>query len=126
MEAVLDVEKKHKEKKHIKRLELEYDMDNYIIFNLEEKVIDVDGVIYMVNISDEDLLEIENMIWEYENLDEYDYWPDKSGDHPPIATMWRLAFYDEVEVYYHKNGALKYPPKFMELVKKLKSIEKQK
>ena len=33
MEAVLDVEKKYKEKKKIKRLELEYDNTDYIIFN---------------------------------------------------------------------------------------------
>ena len=32
MEAVLDVEKKYKEKKHIKRLELDYEDGNYIIY----------------------------------------------------------------------------------------------
>ena len=126
MEAVLDVEKKYKEKKKIKRLELEYDNTNYIIFNLEEKVIDVNGSIYMVDVTDEDMKNIEDMIWEYSVLDDADYWPDKFGDSPPMATLWRISFYDETEVYYHKSGATKYPSRFLELVKKLNSIEKKK
>ena len=43
-----------------------------------------------------------------------------------MATLWRIAFYDEMEVYYHKSGATKYPSRFLELVKKLNSIEKKK
>ena len=126
MEAILDVEKKYKDKSHIKRLELEYADRDYIIFNLKEKVIDVDGIIYMVNIEDKELLELEKMIWEYADMDEYDYWPDKNGDHPPMSILWRISFYDEIETYYHKSGVTKYPPSFKELVKKLKKLEKRK
>lgn len=125
MEAVLDVDKKYKEKKHIKRVELDYEGGNYIIFNLEEKVIDVDGIIYMVSIDDKKLSELEKMIWEYENIDEYDYWPDKSGDHPPMGLLWRISFYDENEVYYHKSGVTEYPADFKKLVSFLKKIEKK-
>ncbi len=126
MEAVLDVEKKYKDKKKIKRVEIEYENDEYIIFNLEEKVIDVNGSIYMVDVTDGDIKTIEEMIWEYEDLDEFDYWPDKTRDHLPMATLWRISFYDELEIYYHKSGATKYPPRFMELVKNLNSINKKK
>ncbi len=126
METVLEVDKKYTDKNNIKRLELEYGNMEYIIINLEEKVIDVDGVLYKCQISDEDYKTIKDMVWEYENLDEYDYWPDKSKDHSPMSPMWRIAFYDEIETYYHKSGALSYPPRFMELVKKLKQLEKQK
>ena len=124
MEAVLDIEKKYKEKKHIKRLELEYDDREYIIFNLEEKVIDVDGDIYMVDIDEKEIKELEKIIWEYAELDEYDYWPDKNGDHPPMGILWRISFYDEKEVYYHKSGVTKFPPNYKKLVIKLKSLKK--
>ncbi len=125
MEAVLEVNKKNPNKKHIKRLELEYVDMNYIIINLEEKVIDINGEIYRYTSDKEEDEKIENLIWKYSDLDEYDYWPDKSGDHPPIPIMWRLSFYDELETYYHKSGALAYPPKFMELVNILKKLKKQ-
>ena len=39
MKAELDIEKKYKEKSHIKRVELDYEYRNYIIFNLEEKIL---------------------------------------------------------------------------------------
>ena len=68
---------------------------------------------------------IENIVWTYEDLDEFDYWPDKSKDHKPMSLLWRLSFYDEFDTYYHKSGALKYPDNFMELVKLLKSLKKQ-
>ena len=126
MEAVLEVDKKYSEKNKIKRVELEYGNMEYIILNLEEKVIDVDGVIYRCVINEEEYNTINNMIWEYENIDEYDYWPDKTSDHSPMSPKWRISFYDEIETYYHKSGALSYPPKFMDLVKVLKKLEKQK
>lgn len=125
MEAVLDIDKKYKDKKHIKRVELEYDDRKYIIFNLEEKVIDVDGVIYMVDVDDKELSEIEKMIWDYANMDEYDYWPDKNGDHPPMSILWRISFYDEMEVYYHKSGVTKYPDNYKALVSKLVKLNKK-
>ena len=125
METVLDIDKKYTEKKHIKRLELEYEDREYIIFNLEEKVIDVDGKIYMVDIEEEELTKLEKMIWEYADLDEYDYWPDKNGDHPPMGILWRISFYDEIETYYHKSGVTGYPPKYKELIKVLKEIKKK-
>ena len=125
MEAVLDIDKKYKDKKHIKRVELEYDDRKYIIFNLEEKVIDVDGVIYMVDVDDKELSEIEKMIWDYAGMDEYDYWPDKNGDHPPMSILWRISFYDEMEVYYHKSGVTKYPDNYKALVSKLVKLNKK-
>lgn len=125
MEAVLDIDKKYKDKKHIKRVELEYDDRKYIIFNLEEKVIDVDGAIYMVDVDDKELSEIEKMIWDYADMDEYDYWPDKNGDHPPMSILWRISFYDEMEVYYHKSGVTKYPDNYKALVSKLVKLNKK-
>ena len=62
MKAELDIEKKYKEKSHIKRVELDYEDRNYIIFNLEEKVIDVDGIIYMVSIDEKKIAEIAEKI----------------------------------------------------------------
>ena len=59
-----------------------------------------------------------------EDLDEYDYWPDKSKDHAPMSPMWRAAWYDEFDTYYHKSGALKYPDNFMKLVDILKELKK--
>ena len=125
MKAELKIKKKYKEKSHIKRVELDYEDRNYIIFNLEEKVIDVDGIIYMVSIDEKKIAEIEEKIWAYEHIDEYDYWPDKSGDHPPMGLLWRISFYDENEVYYHKSGVTKYPAGFKKLVSLLKGIEKR-
>ena len=126
MEAVLEVDKKNITKAHIKKIELEYGDMNYIIANLEEKVIDNNGEIYRYTISKEKDQELEKMIWEYENIDEYDYWPDKSKDHPPIRVLWRIGFYDEYGKYYHKNGALSYPPDFMKLIKLLEELDKDK
>jgi len=122
--AELDVKKMVKNKPGVKRLELEYKDMNYIIINFEEKVIDVNGNIWQYEITSDKQKQLEKMIWEYEDLDEYDYWPDKSKDHKPLSPMWRLAFYDEYETYYHKSGALKYPDKFMKLVEELKKLEK--
>ena len=120
--ATLDVDKKYLDKKNIKRIELEYKDMNYIIINLEEKVIDVNGELYEVLIDDNKYNEIKDLIWDFKDLDEYDYWPDKSKDHKPMSPMWRLAWYDEVDTYYHKSGALKYPDNFMKLVNLLKEL----
>lgn len=111
-------------KPHIKRVELEYKDMNYIIANLEEKVIDVNGELWEYNIDDELNDKIEKMLWTFDELDEYDYWPDKTGEYAPMSPMWRLAFYDEFDTYYHKSGALKYPDNFMELVSILKGLKK--
>jgi len=120
--AVLDVDKKYIDKRKINRIELEYKDMNYIIVNLEEKVIDVNGELYEVNIDKESMNKIYKMVWEYELLDEYDFWPDKSKDHKPMSPMWRIAWYDDADTYYHKSGALKYPDKFMDLVNYLKKL----
>ena len=120
----LDVKKIVKNKPHIKRIELEYKDMNYIIINLEAKVIDVNGELWEYSIDSKTTNEIEKLVWSYEDLDEFDYWPDKTKDHEPLSPMWRLAFYDEYDTYYHKSGALNYPPYFMELVKILKSLRK--
>ena len=124
MATELEVNKKSSKKVHIKRLELEYKEMNYIIVNLEENVIDVNGELWEYSIEAKIKDKIEKMIWEYKNIDEYDYWPDKSKDHEPLSPMWRIAFYDEFDTYYHKSGALSYPPKFMELVSELKELKK--
>ena len=120
--AVLDVDKKYIDKRKINRIELEYKDMNYIIINLVEKVIDVNGELYEVNIDEESMNKIYKMVWEYELLDEYDFWPDKSKDHKPMSPMWRIAWYDDADTYYHKSGALKYPDKFMDLVNYLKKL----
>ena len=120
--AVLDVDKKYIDKRKINRIELEYKDMNYIIINLVEKVIDVNGELYEVNIDEESMNKIYKMVWEYELLDEYDFWPDKSEDHKPMSPMWRIAWYDDADTYYHKSGALKYPDKFMDLVNYLKKL----
>ncbi len=125
MEAVLDVEKKYQEKKHIKKVELEYGDREYIIFNLIEKVIDVDGSIFRVEVTDDEMKEMEDMILNYLEIDEYEYWPDKNGDHAPMGPLWRISFYDEVDTYYHKSGATKYPEDFMKLVDKLKGLKQK-
>ncbi len=120
----LDVKKIVKNKPKVKRIELEYKDMNYIIINLEANVIDVNGELWEYHIDDQTTQKIHDLIWEYEDLDEFDYWPDKTRDHAPLSPMWRLAFYDEFDTYYHKSGATKYPDKFMELVKLLKSLKK--
>lgn len=120
--AELDTKKMVNNKPNIKRLELEYKDMNYIIINLEAQVIDINGELKEYTINEEQAKEIKDLIWSYSELDEYDYWPDKSKDHPPLSPMWRLAFYDEYDTYYHKSGATKYPDHFMDLVKVLKSL----
>lgn len=122
--AELDVKKMVFNKPSIKRAELEYKDMNYIIINLEEKVIDVNGELWEVSMDDKKREEIEHLLWTYEEIDEYDYWPDKSKDHAPMSPIWRLAFYDEYDTYYHKSGALRYPDNFMELIDILKNLEK--
>lgn len=121
--AELDTKKMVNNKPSIKRIELEYFDMNYIIINLEAKVIDVNGYLKEYTITDEIINKINDMVWSYVELDEYDYWPDKSKDHAPMSPKWRLAFYDEFDTYYHKSGALKYPDNFMELVKILKELK---
>ncbi len=119
----LDVKKMVHQNLKVKRLELEYKDMQYIIINFVEKVIDVNGELREFTITDELLKKIEDMIWTYEKLDEYDYWPDKTMDHAPMSCLWRLAFYDEFDTYYHKSGALRYPKNFMELVRILKELK---
>ncbi len=123
MATELETNKKSSKIVHIKRLEIEYKDMNYIIVNLEENVIDVNGELWEYSIEKKLKEKIEKMIWEYEKLDEYDYWPDKSGDHEPMSPMWRISFYDEFDTYYHKSGATKYPPKLMDLVEILKELK---
>lgn len=122
-DAVLDVKKIVNNKPNVKRLELEYRDMNYIIINFEANVIDVNGEIWEFTLNDCDRSMIYNLIWDYENIDEYDYWPDKSKDHAPMYPMWRIAWYDEYDTYYHKSGATKYPDEFMNLVNLLKKIK---
>lgn len=122
MEAVLDVEKKYIDKPSIKRLELEYGDMNYIIVNLVEKVIDVDGKLWEYEIDDEDNKSLMDLIWVFGELDDYDYWPDKSKEHKPLSTAWRVAFYDEFDTYYHTSGATGEPKELKQLVDKLKSL----
>lgn len=122
-DAVLDVKKIVNNKPNVKRLELEYRDMNYIIINFEANVIDVNGEIWEFTLNDCDRSMIYNLIWDYENIDEYDYWPDKSKDHAPMSPMWRIAWYDEYDTYYHKSGATKYPDEFMNLVNLLKKIK---
>lgn len=122
-EAVLDVKKMNVSKPIIKRLEIEYKDMNYIIINLIEKVIDYNGDLWEYSIDEELSKNISNMIWSYEDLDEFDYWPDKTNDHAPMSPMWRIAWYDEFDTYYHKSGATKYPENFMDLVTVLKNLK---
>ncbi len=119
----LDVKKIVRNKPKVKRLELEYQGDNYIIINLEANVIDVNGKLWEYNIDVDNLKDINNLIWDFEELDEFDYWPDKTRDHAPLSPMWRLSWYDEYDTYYHKSGALKYPDNFMKLVDTLKKLK---
>lgn len=121
--AELVVKRMVKNKPRINRLELEYKDMNYIIINFEEGVIDVNGELWEYTINKNQEKHIFDMVWEYEELDEFDYWPDKSKDHMPLSPMWRISWYDEFETYYYKSGALAYPDKFMELVKELKKLK---
>ena len=121
--AELDVKKMVRNKPNVKRLELEYKGENYIIINLEAKVIDVNGELWEYSIDEDKSQVIHNLIWDFEEIDEYDYWPDKSKDHAPMSPMWRISWYDEFDTYYHKSGALKYPDNFMKLVNILKELK---
>ena len=121
--AELDVKKQVKNKPSIKRIELEYKDMNYIIINLEEHVIDVNGELWEYSDQEDKCKKIMDMVWEYEDIDEFDYWPDKSNDHAPMSPMWRLAWYDEFDTYYHKSGATKYPDHFLELIDILKELK---
>ncbi|MBR4693931.1 MAG: hypothetical protein IKP07_03885 [Bacilli bacterium] len=121
--AELDVKKQVRNKPSVKRIELEYKDMNYIIINLVEHVIDVNGELWEYSIDEKTNKKIENMIWDFEEIDEFDYWPDKTKDHAPMSPMWRLAWYDEYDTYYHKSGATKYPEHFMELVDILKKLK---
>lgn len=119
----LDVKKMVRNKPKINRLELEYKDENYIIINLEKRVIDVNGNLweYKEDVDKENV--INNLIWDFVDIDEFDFWPDKSRDHAPLSPMWRISWYDEFDTYYHKSGALKYPDNFMKLVDTLKNLK---
>lgn len=119
----LDVKRMVRNKPSIKRLEIEYIDENYIIINFEAKVIDVNGSLREYEIDVDKAEVIHNLIWDFEEIDEFDYWPDKSKDHAPMSPMWRVSWYDEFDTYYHKSGALKYPRNFMKLVDILKELK---
>ena len=121
--AELDVKKMVDNKPNIKRIELDYKDMNYIIINLIEKVIDVNGELWEYSIDLETSKKINDLVWKIDSIDEFEYWPDKTKDHEPLSPMWRLAFYDEFDTYYHKSGALKYPDNFMDLVDILKNLK---
>lgn len=123
MEAQLEVNKKSSKRVHIKRIEIEYKDMNYIIANLEENVIDVNGELWEYSIDEKTKNKLEDMIWEYKTIDEYDYWPDKTNDHAPMSPMWRISFTDEYDTYYHKSGATKYPDDLMDLINLLKKLK---
>lgn len=118
--AELDVKKMVLNKPRIKRIELEYGDMNYIIVNLDEKVIDDNGKIWQYF---DDNKEIMDLVWKIDTIDEFDYWPDKTKDHKPMQILWRLAFYDEYDVYYHKSGVTKYPDELMNLVSLLQKLK---
>lgn len=123
MARELEVTKIVRNKPMIKRVELEYGDMNYIIVNLLENVIDVDGKLWEYQADDEIKQKIFDLVWDYAELDEFDFWPDKSKDHKPMSPKWRLAFYDEFDTYYHKSGATHYPENFMKLVDLLKNLK---
>lgn len=123
MARELEVTKKVRNKPMIKRVELEYGDMNYIIVNLLENVIDVDGKLWEYQADDEIKQKIFDLVWDYAELDEFDFWPDKSKDHKPMSPKWRLAFYDEFDTYYHKSGATHYPENFMKLVDLLENLK---
>ena len=121
--AELDVKKQVKNKPSIKRIEIEYKDMNYIIINLVERVIDVNGELWEYSIDDDTNKKIMDIVLDYEDIDEFDYWPDKSNEHAPLSPMWRLAWYDEYDTYYHKSGATKYPEHFLELIDMLNELK---
>ena len=123
MATELEVNKKSSKRVHIKRIEIEYKDMNYIFANLEENVIDVNGELWEYSIDEDTKNKLEDMIWEYKDIDEYDYWPDKTNDHAPMSPMWRISFTDEYETYYHKSGATKYPDGLLTLVDLLRSLK---
>ena len=123
MEAVLEVTKKNISNPKIKRLEIEYGDMNYILVNLTEKVIDVDGKLWEYSLNDDENKKLEDMIWFFKDLDEYEYWPDKSKDHAPMSPMWRITFYDEFDVYHHKSGALTMSNELENLINVLKELK---
>lgn len=123
MATELEINKKSSKKIHIKRIEIEYGDMNYIIANLEENVIDVNGDLWEYAIDNKTKNKIEDMIWEYKDIDEYDYWPDKTKDHAPMSPMWRISFIDEFDTYYHKSGATKYPDDLFTLIDFLKKLK---
>ena len=59
----------------------------------------------------------------FKDLDEYEYWPDKSKDHAPMSPLWRISFYDEFDTYYHKSGATDTPKILEQLVDVLKNLK---
>ena len=122
MEAVLDVEKKYIDKPCIERIEIEYGDMNYIIVNLVEHVIDVDGKLWEYKYDEDTYQRIYDLTWKFADLDEYDYWPDKSKDHKPLSPIWRLSFRDEFDTYYHKSGAIGEPNELRALVDVLKKL----
>ena len=89
--AELDVKKQVKNKPSIKRIEIEYKDMNYIIINLVERVIDVNGELWEYSIDDDTNKKIMDIVWDYEDIDEFDYWPDKSNEHAPLSPMWRYG-----------------------------------
>ena len=68
MEAVLDVDKKYIDKPGVKRLEIEYGDMNYIIVNLDAKVIDVDGKLWEYSISEKDAYTLKDLIFIFHEL----------------------------------------------------------
>ena len=64
----LDVKKMVKNKPSVKRLELEYKGENYIIINFEAKVIDVNGDLWEYSVDDDKSMVIHNLIWNFEEI----------------------------------------------------------
>lgn len=123
MEAVLELDKKYIDKPNIKRLEIEYGNMNYIIVNMEAKVIDVDGCLWEYTIDKEKKELLNKLIWAFTELDEYDYWPDKSKEHAALSLLWRFSFYDEFDNYYHKSGTTSTPNILNQCVDILKNLK---
>lgn len=123
MEAVLDVKKQISNQPAIERIEIEYGDENYIIVNLVEHVIDVDGKLWEYAYDEDIYKDIYDLTWAFKDLDEYEYWPDKSKDHAPMRPLWRLGFYDEFDTYYHKSGALSMCPELTKLINILKELK---
>ena len=123
MEAVLDVKKQIDNQPDIKRIEIEYGEDNYVIINLVEHVIDVDGKLWEYTYDKDVYLTIHSLTWSFKDLDEYEYWPDKSKEHAPMRPMWRISFWDEFDTYYHKSGALSMSEELTKLINILKELK---